>query len=81
MSVPLNIRIRDMLAALPPGVEVSLKAEWCRVCDAIGVHALAMHPLPKSFEVHHLTEAARKTFLEAFERGEPMASPWRRWRA
>jgi hypothetical protein len=37
---------------------------WNLICDAIHPWALAQRPLPRSFEVHHVTETARAQYLK-----------------
>jgi hypothetical protein len=59
--------------AKEPATEPALWEGWNRVCDRIHTHALAMRPKPKSFEVHHLTETARKAYLESFVSGTDIA--------
>ena len=61
-------KVREMCAAHPPLADAT-KAAWNRVCDKIEARALAKRPKPKSFEVHHETEAARLALLTAVAEG------------
>lgn len=68
MTQPLIEAVKARFAK-EPAIEPELWAGWNRICDRIHAHATAMRPKPKSFEVHHLSEVARKAYLESFVAG------------
>ena len=74
MNPNIAQQAKDQLAALPRDREEALRTEWRKACAAIETHMLARRPKPRSFEVHHVIETARKAFLSAFVRGEALAT-------
>lgn len=61
-------KVKGMIAS-KPALGAELTAAWNRVCDRIEERALAKRPKPKSFEVHHETEAARAALMTAIAEG------------
>lgn len=50
--------------------EKELWAGWNVIVDEIHKKVKKQKPLPKSFEVHHMNETARKAYLLAFVAGK-----------
>ena len=71
MDSSLILAVKEKFAAAPD-TEKELWAQWNAIVDVIHAHALAKRPLPRTFEVHHMNEVARKALLEAFVRGDAM---------
>lgn len=63
---------RERIAATP-ALEAPLREGWNIVCDRIHEYASRQRPKMRVFEVHHLSETARKAFLASFVAGDPVA--------
>ena len=48
-----------------PGLESHMRAGWNVISQAIHEYAVAQRPKMKVFEVHHLTEIARRHYFQA----------------
>jgi len=64
----ISIQARAIVAQNPE-IGVEMASGWNRVCDLIEKRALSCRPKPKSFEVRHECEVARKAFLTAIVEG------------
>lgn len=69
MTYDLVTKAKLMLAKSPEQAKAA-QVWWNAVCDALHAHYIAQRPKPKSFEVHHANETARKAFLEALVCGD-----------
>ena len=56
--------------AADPAVRAEMEKHWNVVCDRVEQHAIKRRPKPKVFEVHHMTETARKAYLTAVAAGD-----------
>ena len=71
MKMPDIAAVKAKLAKDGAEIEAALWSDWNKALDAIHASALAQRPKPKSFEVHHTTEVARATLLNAYLEGKP----------
>lgn len=55
-----------------PEKKKEMQAGWDKVCDILLPYYKAMKPLPRSFEVHHMNEHARYSFMSAYVNGYSM---------
>ena len=63
-------RAREL--AKDPIKQAAMQAGWNKVLDQLQPYYLAMRPMPKSFEVHHMNEHARYHFMVAYVNGNEM---------